>query len=71
MKSGKKSEIKTVEFFTERGTIQKQFIPFDKNDRTAVCTMCNITSKSDEDLPHFKKTGAFSDIYYCGCHGWD
>lgn len=45
-------------------------IDFKLGDRLALCVYCAHVSKSDESLPHFKKSDGIGDTYYCGCRGW-
>ena len=46
--------------------------------RVARCSECGRLADSNWDLPFFRYGGekntdglAYTDTYYCGCHGWD
>jgi hypothetical protein len=40
--------------------------------RTAECSMCDRKEPSDMDLAFFEhRPSRPTDLYYCGCKGWD
>jgi hypothetical protein len=75
MSSAKKVELRVIKLdrseTNRNGNTNKMFIPFEAGEKTAKCRSCGKLSFSQYDLPFFQATSGDSDIYYCGCQGWD
>jgi len=40
--------------------------------KKAVCSQCGLVTNSCDSLPFFqKRVDKPTDIYYCGCRGWN
>lgn len=59
-------------FSPSHGTVTSIHIPIKVGDRVAKCQTCSRMSKTDSELPFFtQRPEMVTDLYYCGCRGWD